>query len=1235
MTVPPSLRRAGRILGWSLLGLVLVLFFALAGGMAFLRTQPGERWIADTAVSVLKNVGIEAQIGSLEGPLPFSLHLRDVRLADGQGVWLDVPEATLRIGAGALLRGHLLVEELSVLMPVCRVPEFPPADPPPPPSDPLELLRLSSCSRWLRHCGVFEVGDGRRTARAVPARAGRGGIPLRRRWKAPVRRRISGVSWSPRCTVRKLRRLGGEPLLALSGALNLGNEGNWLSDGVKRPQPEERPDAGVGLDLRLAVPRAAGNGGDEAQGAQDAPEQGSLRLLLTLAGARFSVPELMAEVPGGLVTGHGLFFDDAKVGGDLSVLLSDPDALMRLVAALTGEAQAGLPLASANLEAALSGTLDAPGLVLKASVPGIVLDAAQPDARLDVASSWTLAVQSLLSEPSVTADATVNLGGPFVRKAMSANQAAKNGKEGERSGEVPIRLHVEASETAETLTVKALRVESEWLALAGDASLETATGKLAAALRLDMPSLRRLAQFPPVAALLTDSPFHELAGTVGLKADVRRDDASSPFAGTLSLKLADMRWGLAPLQDKVGETASLGASFSAQPESGSASVSDLTLKAGQLSGKGNASTDGKKLDAALSLALSSLKGIAPSLSGPLELKLRASGPLLSPGGELTLASPHLGVETATLEGLRVRLNTPSVGAAGGKGTLDVSATLRDASIKALQAGAPLRFSTEWQFAADRFSLHKTKLDAPGIALSGTLDALPAKRRLDGGSGWRSRTGGAAPLTGVPPMVPQRLPTCLRRPNAVCCGLVVGASVPVRFFPCAPSRALLDDLFGKQDRPVRLLGNARSDFRWRSGKIDVSGSLKRLQASVALQGKTSADIGLTLDIAGQKAQVERLTFTDRRKRTLVGVRLNRPVNIAFGNGLSVDNLDLSVLPQGTLTALGSLDGRKLALEARLRDVAINMARLFTDVPVPDGLLNAAIALSGTPSQPRGTLDVSLRNIAFPESDMPPAAVDINGTLQSSALVLNVKTDGMGTSPATGTLSLPLSFSASGVPSPALDKPCSGNVNWEGSLASLWRFVPLANSSLTGQGSLNATLSGSLSAPELSASLKIEKAAFEEILLGLALSDINLDASLQSGGMSRLSLSATDGQGGAINVNGTVGPLASGLPLSLHGTIKELAPLHRNDLSVTLSGTADIVGPATSPDVRAAITVNKGQFQIVSSFGTSIPTLNVVEAGQEESTASSSGSGPKLDVNVLIPNRFFVRGKGLESEWKGNL
>ena len=259
MTVPPSLRRAGRILGWSLLGLVLVLFFALAGGMAFLRTQPGERWIADTAVSVLKNVGIEAQIGSLEGPLPFSLHLREVRLADGQGVWLDVPEATLRIGAGALLRGHLLVEELSVLdasMP--RVPEFPPADPPPPPSDPLELLRpsflqplASDIAGYLKLATVGELRIERfRLGQAVA------GIPIEATLEGSgpltdFRSELESTLYRP-----QIEKAGGtaEPLLALSGALNLGNEGNWLSDGVKRPQPEERPDAGVGLDSAACRP---------------------------------------------------------------------------------------------------------------------------------------------------------------------------------------------------------------------------------------------------------------------------------------------------------------------------------------------------------------------------------------------------------------------------------------------------------------------------------------------------------------------------------------------------------------------------------------------------------------------------------------------------------------------------------------------------------------------------------------------------------------------------------------------------------------------------------------------------------------------------------------------------------------------------------------------------------------------------------------------------------------------
>ena len=89
---------------------------------------------------------------------------------------------------------------------------------------------------------------------------------------------------------------------------------------------------------------------------------------------------------------------------------------------------------------------------------------------------------------------------------------------------------------------------------------------------------------------------------------------------------------------------------------------------------------------------------------------------------------------------------------------------------------------------------------------------------------------------------------------------------------------------------------------------------------------------------------------------------------------------------------------------MRDVPIGTARLFTDSPVPDGVLDASVDLSGTPARPQGALEVSLSGIAFPDSQFPPASVRIEGTLQpSSILVLNVKTDGTDTSPATATVS----------------------------------------------------------------------------------------------------------------------------------------------------------------------------------------------------------------------------------------
>lgn len=1210
----PAVHRALRITGITLAGGLLLLMLALGGGLLFLHTSAGGRLAADAAVSALQQAGIRAELDALEG-LPFSARLSGLRLADGTGVWLDIPSATLSLAPLDLLRGHLTVRELSLEGELSRLPALPPSAGEPGPSpalperlSPEDLGRLASAVKgWLGRATVDSLDV--RNFRIGPDVAG---IPL----DASVHG--GGALTDFAADLRVVLLCPGRAPLEVSGTLHAGSAGSWLEPaaGSSPDAPAEtaavHPDVAAALDLSL--------GGDAGQ-----KQPASLHLLALLSGPRLCVHSLTADVPGGHAELSSLSLEDARIGGTLSAALSDPAALSAWIAALAGQTPA-LPLASADLSAEVSGTPDAPSLALNVSA-SFVPDGSRPASRLNADASGTIAAAGILSgSAALTADATLRCGGEaFV-------------------GTIPPEpLHVSASAalSGSSVTVDSLRLEAPWLAASGKASLDL-PGKIDASVQLNLPQVQAFVRLP-LASVSADSPLRHLSGAVRAAAELHRGDAASPVTGTADLGLDAMHWGMPQLQNMLGSTAALDVSFELQPETGAAALKHLSLKAGKASAEGTASLADGRVAADVSLTLASLSGIDPALSGPLKLALRASGPLAAPGGELTVSSPRVGIHTATLEQFELRLRTPGADAKGGKGSFSATALLSDASIRALRAAKPIRMAADWQFSPERFSLRQTRIEAPGLALSGALEASSDARRLDGGfslsvTDWSALSSLAGlPLRGTPAAVSVAFAS--GKTQQLKADWTVGELGSSAFsLHAVQGHLAAGDVFGKGALELSTgfgIGSAGA-LRWRKGSLNVSGTFGHPQLALSLQGETAADIVADVDFSAGKAHVARCTLTDRRNRTIAGIRLNRPLSIGFSNGFSVDNLNLSILPQGVLTAQGSLDRRGLSLEARVRDVAINMLRLFTETPVPDGLLNASLALSGTPSRPQGTLELALTRLAFPGNDMPPASLAVDGQVEPAGLLLHVRTDGMGTSPATGTISLPLTFSDSGVPAPALNRPLAGRLSWEGALASLWRFVPLANTSLNGQGLLDATLSGTLAAPSLSATVRVEKGTFEDMLLGLSLSDIRLDASLLSDGLSRLSLSATDGRKGKLDLSGTIGSLGNSLPLSLHGRLSSFAPLHRNDLSLTLSGTADILGSLASPDIRAAITVDKGQFDIVSSFGTNIPTLPVVVAGQEAPPAPVvTSGGPRLDVAVTLPGQFFVRGKGLESEWKGRI
>lgn len=1256
-------------------GLLVLVLFLLGAGLCYIRSESGERWIAATLVETLQQAGIRAEIDSLRGPLPERLSIRGLRLSDADGVWLEIPEATLALQLETLLQGQLTISELTVIDPVLwRLPDLPTSPPTQEGPSLLEPEQLESLSSML--ATVFERGT-LNNLRIATFRLGAAVLNRPTTESPPLTFTLTGggslADWAGSLTVALVPAVSAPVpesvpgTLTLAGTLQLGNRGDWLAGA-------NSPDAAVCLKLDAGM-------------LTDTSPLASMQTLLTVRGAQIALAELTANVPGGTIQAQDIALDVKPGGlasilaGTLSVVVDDPAALnaalTSTLAALdttsadpsTRQQASALPFASARMTTTVSGTLNNPHLALELGVAGLGA-ANEKDSSLDATLQVTLA--DVPHQPVVRAEGEINF-----------------------AGLPPVALAAEAIREQNTLRLRLLQLHSELADLSASGAFDPETGVLDATARIELPALQRLAALPQLAPFVAQLGSVAEEGKVELlltaqraamqtvqQTAVQASSSPAPFTGTLQLRLNAMHWGLPQMQGLLGEDVDVHFGFRVLPEAHPGNslpdltVQDFSFHAGQVAAKGGIrlipDAASASLDADLVLSAKSLTALEAGLSGAVETQLRVRGPLTAPRVEYTLTSPNLGVGKATLENLKVEVQTPAfdIATLDARGTLQVATSILTAPRSSAPRGNGTKatLATTWAFRPDIFSVRDVLLTAPGLRISGALEGgLPAgqKPQLNGNldavlDNWTTLSAlGDLPFQGGKTRLKLELAARNGKQTVAADWTGNGFSTPDVSLSQLAGRLNVRDLFGAPDILLRttLGAGTAGTFDWIGGTVDLTGPLRALQASATLQGRTQANLGLTLNLPGQTALLSRLELRTETPRTSsgkratgkgVGLRLEQPATLSFKPAnMGVDNLQVALLPQGNLKAQARF-GSSLKLDATLSKLPIGTLRPFLSVPVPNGQVAAQISLSGTPTRPQGTLSLSLANVVYPNSGMTPAQVQVRGQLQnptSPQVVLDATVTGLGETPLTANLTIPV---APGLTALAMTRPLTGAVRWKGPLAPLWQFVPLANSRLTGQGSLEATVSGTPAAPLLSADLQIAKASFEDILIGLFLADINANVRLDSAGLSRLTFSAGDGQGGSVRLDGSIGSLATGLPLELTGELKNLSPLHRTDLSLTLSGTTRITGSPAAPDVQAAITVNKGAYQIVPSFGTSIPTLDVVEVehftptelfgslpNTVRDTASPDSGGPRLNVTVTIPNRFFVRGSGLESEWEGQL
>ena len=381
----------------------------------------------------------------------------------------------------------------------------------------------------------------------------------------------------------------------------------------------------------------------------------------------------------------------------------------------------------------------------------------------------------------------------------------------------------------------------------------------------------------------------------------------------------------------------------------------------------------------------------------------------------------------------------------------------------------------------------------------------------------------------------------------------------------------------------------------------------------------ASSAATLNIDTRKLRIENFSV-DYRGETF---RLLSPAELSFVTGVSVDEFKM-----GAQRAVFDLKGQlapTFDLRASLVQVDSGLMNVFMPGLFAGGTLAAQTQLHGSPSSLAGEVRVDAGDVRFADDAATGlSALEFHAQAQiadNSALLKGTLTAGSG-SQVTVSGAAPINESG------AFDMTIGGNLD-----------VGLANPFLearglraVGQLSIDATVTGSASAPLVGGVITLGHGSLRDYGRGVNLSDIKAEVVGIAGGLRIKSFNAT-AISGTVTMAGTFGVLQPGMPVDLKITAKNAQPLASNILTATLDADLHLTGTARERiDAAGTIHVIRAKIGIPNSLPPDVAVLDVRRRGQ---TLKLRGKQLVVGLDVLIqaPQEIIVQGRGLDAELGG--
>ncbi|MFT3725737.1 MAG: translocation/assembly module TamB domain-containing protein [Hyphomonadaceae bacterium] len=419
--------------------------------------------------------------------------------------------------------------------------------------------------------------------------------------------------------------------------------------------------------------------------------------------------------------------------------------------------------------------------------------------------------------------------------------------------------------------------------------------------------------------------------------------------------------------------------------------------------------------------------------------------------------------------------------------------------------------------------------------------------------------------------------------------------------------------------------------------DAKGGAAKLQAQA--RGVVGAPIDLKLTASGtQSGDAWSGQASVQGAIDQLPVATTRPAAWRYASDAWSVDTELSAF-DGKLDAVLASSANAASAKLDLQGLNIRaLSRLARVTPI-NGQITGSLTFANGPGSATGDFRLAVANANPVGVTADPVSLTMSGQLREGVLTASVSGEGQGFKLAASSreqMIVGLGFDVR----PDMNAPLQAQLDMTGRAEQLWALFGPEDQSLRGQLQAQVRAVGTIAKPDLSGGFTVASGAYEHGETGVQLREITARGDFDENSLRLTGVSANDGHGGRISGEGAI-RWEHDLSGGLNFVADNLRALGRDDRMAVVSGKGAIELGEDATSITGDFNVSQARISVEQPASASIPTIaGVRRVNFPNQTAEAETAKPwlkpvLLDVKVSANNRITVFGRGLETEWSGNL